>query len=465
MNFKAGGNKMLSKNINRIMIAGTNSGCGKTTITCALLKALKNRGLNVASFKCGPDYIDPMFHSEIIGTSSRNIDLFLCGEKKSKYLLADNSKGFDISIVEGVMGFYDGIGGNSERYSSCDISNRIGIPVILVVDCSGAAMSVVAMIKGYLELFPNRIVGVILNKSSKHMYELYKQMIEEHLLVKVFGFMPKISDAVLESRHLGLVTASEIDALQVKIEILAKAAEENIYIDRIINTAEKTQPLYYEDIKIKKKKPVRIAVARDKAFCFYYEDSLELLRQMGAELLFFSPLKNTELPSGIDGIILGGGYPELYMMELSENVLMLKSIFNAGKAGMPIFAECGGFMYLGKSILSGNKNYKMVSLIDMESEMTDKLQNFGYITIKSLEDTILMKKGESVPAHEFHYSRNNLEKGSLYAKKVNGKAWYTGYSKNNIFAAYPHIHFWSDIHIAENFLDGCFKYRESKINI
>ncbi len=453
---------MASKNLNRIMIAGTNSGCGKTTITCALLKALKNRGLSVASFKCGPDYIDPMFHSEIIGAKSRNIDIFLCGEKTSRYLMAKNSEDSDLSVVEGVMGFYDGIGGKSEIYSSCDISNRMEIPVILVVDCSGAALSVVAMIKGYLELFKNRIVGVILNKTSKHMYELYKQMIEAHLSIKLLGFMPKEAGVKLESRHLGLVTASEVTELKAKTEFLAKIAEENIDIDEIITIARQTQPFYYEGIEIEKKSPVRIAVARDKAFCFYYEDNLELLRQMRAELVFFSPLEDFKLPSDVDGIILGGGYPELYAKALSENILMHESIRDAAKDGMPVFAECGGFMYLGKSISNGSECYPMVSLIDMNCKMTDKLQPFGYVTLIAKEDNLLMDKGQGIPAHEFHYSSSNLKTGSLYAKKNNGRGWCAGYSENNIFAGYPHIHFWSDMHLAGKFLNKCFEYKEKK---
>lgn len=444
------------------MIAGTNSGCGKTTITCALLKALQNRGLDVASFKCGPDYIDPMFHSEIIGAKSRNIDLFLCGEKASKHLFFKNSESCDISVMEGVMGFYDGIGGITETYSSCDISRRMEIPVILVIDCTGAALSVVAMIKGYLELFPNRIVGVILNKTSKQMYESYQQMIGAHLGIKVLGFMPKVPLAALESRHLGLVTAAEVEALQVKIELLAKAAEENIDIDEMLKIAGSALPFYYEEMEMSKKRPVKIAVARDKAFCFYYEDSLELLRQMGAELAFFSPIADSKLPGDMDGMILGGGYPELHAKELSENTLMLDSVRNAGKAGMPIFAECGGFMYLGKSISIGNRQYPMVSLIEMDSEMTDKLQSFGYLTLTAQEDTILMDKGHTIPAHEFHYSSSNLKTGALHAKKNNGRNWMTGYSENNIHAGYPHVHFWSDVKLADKFLSTCLQYRESK---
>ena len=455
---------MERKSINRIMIAGTNSGCGKTTVTCALLKALQIKGENVVSFKCGPDYIDPMFHTEIIGTKSRNIDLFLCDEKSSKYLFVKNSEGSDISIIEGVMGFYDGIGGNTPLYSSCDISNKMQIPVILVVDCTGVALSVVATIKGYLELFPNTIIGVILNKVSKRMYELYKQMIKEHLSIDLLGFMPKEASISLESRHLGLVTAAEVKDLQEKTRLLANLAKENIDIEKILTIAKQAEPIYYEDIKIEKKVALKIAVALDKAFCFYYEDNLELLRQMGAELIFFSPLNDTQLPSDIDGLIIGGGYPELYAKILSQNALMLKSIKTANENGMPIFAECGGFMYLGKSLLIENIRYKMVSLIDMDCEMTDKLKTFGYVTLIAKGDSILMDSGQIIPAHEFHYSQSNLKEGFLQAKKNSGKTWSTGYAKNNVFAGYPHIHFWSDIALAEKFLSKCKEYQKAREN-
>lgn len=456
------GEEMKSKTINRIMIAGTHSGCGKTTVTCALLKALKNRGLNVASFKCGPDYIDPMFHSEIIGAKSRNIDMFLCGENISKYLVAKNSEGMDVSVVEGVMGFYDGIFGTTDKFSSCDISNKMCIPVILVVDCSGASLSVVATIKGYIELFPNRIVGVILNKTSHKMFELYKEMIKTHLSIEVIGFMPKEASVQIKSRHLGLITATEVDELHVKIDALANIANENIDIDRILEIARNADEFYYEDIKIDKKENIKIAIAKDKAFCFYYEDGLELLRKMGAQIEYFSPINDTQLPQNIDGIIFGGGYPELHAKELSNNSKMKEELRRQVESGIPIYAECGGFMYLGKEIIYQSNSYQMASLIDMECEMTTKLQHFGYITLTANEDNILMNKGQSVPAHEFHYSTNNLENGCLKAKKNNGIEWSAGYSKNNIFSGYPHIHFWSDIKIAKRFYDNCLKYKKLK---
>ena len=450
---------MQIKTINRIMIAGTNSGCGKTTVTCAILKSLLNKGLKVAAFKCGPDYIDPMFHSEIVGVKSRNVDLFLCGDNPSKYLVAKNSENFDISVVEGVMGFYDGLSGATIQNSSCDISNKLEIPVILVVNCLGAYLSVAAMIKGYVDFSENNIKAVILNNLSKPLYPLYKKMIEDHLNIKVLGYMPNMPDAALESRHLGLVTAQEVNLLSEKIDLLAKTASETIELAEILKIAAAAPPLQYDEIRIERHASVKIAVARDKAFCFYYQDNLDLLSSFGVELISFSPLEDIKLPESIDGLILGGGYPELYLQKLSENQSMLKSIKDACENGMPVYAECGGYMYLGKSIAAGGVEYPMAGVIDMNSVMTEKLQNFGYVTLAVKQDALFLKTGDNVPAHEFHYSKSDKQIGIFEAKKPNGKSWRAGYCENRVFAGYPHIHFWADIDMAKRFVGKCEEYK------
>ena len=448
---------MQSKKVNRIMIAGTNSGCGKTTITCAILKAIMNMGKTPASFKCGPDYIDPMFHSEVIGTKSRNLDFYLCGEKTAKYLLAKNSEDTDISIVEGVMGFYDGISGNTIEYSSCDISNKLEIPVVLVVNCRGAFMSVVANIKGHLDLFPNKIEAVILNNVSEMMFPSYKEMIESKLDIKVLGFMPKEPKAVIESRHLGLVTAAEMEDLNKRIEILAENVKKYIDLEALFEISERANELEYEELINEKVSSVKIAVAKDKAFCFYYEDSLSLFEDLGADLVSFSPLRDSELPENIDGLILGGGYPELYLEDLSNNKSMLESIKNSYGNGLPIFAECGGYMYLGNEI----EGYKMADVIPMKCEMTKKLQNFGYVTLTAKKDTLLLADNEQIMAHEFHYSLSDNENNSLEAKKRNGKKWEAGYCEKNIFALYPHIHLWGNIKAAKRWIQQCESYKNN----
>lgn len=444
----------------RIMIAGTNSGCGKTTITCAILQALINRKMRVASFKVGPDYIDPMFHSEIIGVKSRNLDMFLCGEEVTRYLFAKNSQDADISIVEGVMGFYDGLGVDSLDYSSCDLSNKTETPVILLVNCTGMSYSIVAMIKGYLEFYANKVVGVILNNTSKGMYEKYKECIEKSLNIQVLGFMPKQKEAVFESRHLGLITAQEIDSLHEKLEQLAKMAEENLELDRIIALANKAAPLNYFDIQIEKLHDVKIAIAWDKAFCFYYEDSLELLRQMGATLIPFSPMKEACLPPDINGLILGGGYPELYLEELQENKTMLESIKIMLNRGLPIYAECGGFMYLGKTITVKEQSYQMVGAIDTHSVLTQKLQNFGYVTLESNEDNLFCEKGQGIRGHEFHYSSSDQNGTAFKAVKKTNKSWEVGFTTTTYYAGYPHMHLWGNLDFAKNFIEKCWDYKQ-----
>ena len=447
-------------NFSRVMIAGTGSGCGKTTVTCAILKALKNRGLNVTSFKCGPDYIDPMFHSEIIGTKSRNLDMFLCGEETTKYLFAENSKGSDISIVEGVMGFYDGLGIKNSKYSSNYISNETNTPVILVVGCKGMALSIAAIIKGYTDFYKNNIKGVIINGASEKMYPIYKEIIESNTGVKTIGFLPKIKEATIESRHLGLVTASEIDSLNHKIDLLGENGERYIDIDGLLEIANEDPLMEYENIEIEKRNPVTIGVAKDKAFCFYYEDSLQLLKKMGAEIVNFSPLEDEKLPEGINGVILGGGYPEVFAEKLSKNESMLHSIKTAITEGMPVYAECGGFMYLGNSIKDESEaEYQMVGAIDMKSELTKRLQNFGYTKLISKKDNLLAEKGWSINAHEFHYSKSSDDGGSFSAVKPStGAERCCIHGSEAIFAGYPHLHLWANVDFAQRYLGKCREY-------
>jgi cobyrinic acid a,c-diamide synthase len=441
------------------MIAGTNSGCGKTTITCAILRALMDKGLKVAAFKCGPDYIDPMFHTEIIGAKSRNLDLFLCGEEATKYLLKKNSEGADISVIEGVMGLYDGLGVDNSKYSSCDLSNRTKTPVILVVNCRGMSYSIVAMIKGYMTFQENQIVGVILNNTSKAMYSRYKESIENHLPIKVLGFMPSQKEAVFESRHLGLVTAEEVTALDEKIAILSEMATENIDLEGLVELAQSAPSLDYPEINVEKQEPVKIAIARDKAFCFYYEDSLELLRQMGATLIPFSPLGDKSLPKEIDGLILGGGYPELYLEKLANNKTLLKSIKEAVANGLPTYGECGGFMYLGKTITLDNVEYDMVGAINTHSAMTKRLQNFGYVNLKANEDNLFCEAGGWINGHEFHYASSDDNGSTFKAIKQTGKTWEGVFGTSSLYAGYPHLHLWGNIDFGKHFLRKCLHYK------
>lgn len=453
-------NRNVEAKIPRVMIVGTGSGCGKTTLTCAILQTLVNDNKPVASFKCGPDYIDPMFHSKVIGAKSRNLDLFMCDKEVVKYLFANNSKDTQISVIEGVMGMYDGLSASSDDCSSNDLALVTDTPQILAVNVKGKSFSVVAEILGYKNFRKNNLKGVVLNHCSKGMYPVYKEMIEKNTDLEVLGYLPKMEQAEIGSRHLGLITADEITDLKQRLAEMAEVAKETLDMDRIVELANEHASFSYQDITIEKttKSPVTIAVARDNAFCFYYEDNLSLLKQLGANIVYFSPLNDEKLPSNIDGILLGGGYPEEYTEQLSDNKTMLCCIKRTVLDGVPTVAECGGFMYLGDTI---NK-VGMVGELAVNSAMTTKLSRFGYITLTANEDNLLCEKGMCIKGHEFHYSDSDNNGRCFTASKKSGKTWECIHSTQTLFAGYPHLHYWGNIEFAKNFIKKCAKYQLGK---
>lgn len=443
--------------IPRIVLAGTNSGCGKTTVTCAVLQALVNRKLKVGAFKCGPDYIDPMFHSRIIGAKSSNLDLFFFQENTLKYLLAKNGTARDISVIEGVMGFYDGMSLTTTTTSTYEVSQVTHSPVVLVVAAKGASLSVLATIQGFLDFCPdNHICGVILNQCTAMTYSVLAKEIETRFAgrVRPFGFLPVIAECSLESRHLGLITAAEVQGLREKLQILATQAEQTIDLDGLLALATAAVPISCEAVKLPcKQEPVRIAVARDNAFCFYYEDSLDVLREIGAELVSFSPLEDQALPQNIQGLYLGGGYPELYAEMLSKNNSMRASVKTALEQGIPCIAECGGFMYLTESIAG----FPMVAFLPGKSFDTGKLTRFGYIRLKANHDTLLCKSGEVICGHEFHYWDSEDSGSSFTAVRTSGKSWNCVHATQQLYAGYPHFHFYSNPDFAVSFYNTCLK--------
>lgn len=442
------------KNAARILIAGTGSGCGKTTVVCAVLQALKNRGCNVASFKCGPDYIDPMFHSEIIGTQSTNIDLFFSEEKQARSLFVKHVA--DLNVIEGVMGFYDGMRMDDTYASGYHIAQTLNAPAILVVNVRGMALSASAVVSGFLNLRkPSGIAGVIFNNATETTYPLLKKSVENECGVRVYGYLPMMKNCALESRHLGLVTAQEIDGLHAKLQALSKQAEKSIDLDGLIELMRNSSPIETAQMRFDKIASVRIAVAKDRAFCFYYRDNLEMLEEMGAEIVCFSPLSDKELPE-CDGLILGGGYPELYARELSENECMRKSIHEAVQNGLPTIAECGGFMYLTQEIAG----FPMVGIVDGGCFNTGKLCRFGYVTLQSERDTLLLAKGESVRAHEFHYWDAEKIGADLCACKPSGKSWRCAYASQTLYAGYPHLYFPSRPEAAKRFINKCLERKK-----
>ena len=450
--------------IPRIVLAGTNSGCGKTTVACAILQALVNRELNVGAFKCGPDYIDPMFHSRIIGAECTNLDLFFFDENTLKYLLAKNGAGRDISVIEGVMGFYDGMGLTTTAASTYEVSLFTESPTVLVVAAKGASLSVMAVIQGFLDFCPNNLIkGVILNQCTASTYSVLAKGIEARFAgrVQLLGFLPTMRECSLESRHLGLITAAEVQGLHEKLNMLASQAERTIDIDGLLALAASAAPVYCEEVNLpKQRETVRIAVARDNAFCFYYEDSLDALREMGVELVPFSPLSDSELPQDIQGMYLGGGYPELYAQRLSENAPMRASVKAALERGVPCIAECGGFMYLTESIAS----YPMVGFIPGKSFDTGKLTRFGYISLKAGHDTLLCTAGGEIRGHEFHHWDSENTGGSFTAVKASGKSWKCVHATETLYAGYPHFHFYSNPDFAVSFYNACLKEKHKNDN-
>ncbi|MCH5204697.1 MAG: cobyrinate a,c-diamide synthase [Oscillospiraceae bacterium] len=443
----------------RIMLCGTNSGCGKTTVAAAILQALLNRGVRAASFKCGPDYIDPMFHSRIIGAQSYNLDRFFCDDDTLKFLFEKHSREADISVIEGVMGFYDG-----GQASSHELSQALNVPAVIVVDCKGMGTSVGAVIKGFLSYkATNNIAGFIFNRLSERLLPETRKICEE-LHTEFLGYIPYCKNAEIQSRHLGLLTADEISDLQTKAQILAEAAEKYVCLDRLIELSNAGHlggfkaPVLTR-IGITKKKPVVIAAAADAAFCFTYRDNMELLEELGCEIRYFSPLSDKKLPENSRGIILCGGYPELYAEQLSENTAMLSEIRERILGGMPTIAECGGFMYLHETLENADgKQFSAVGVIKGRAFKTEKLQRFGYVNLTAKRDNLLCKAGEKIPAHEFHYCESSDAGEDFSAEKTNGEVYSCIHAGENIYAGFPHLYFYANPPIAENFVKKCMEY-------
>ena len=334
----------------------------------------------------GPDYIDPMFHSRVIGTKSRNLDSFFAKEDTLRYLLEKNARDCEISVIEGVMGYYDGLAGISPKASAYDVARITKTPAVLIVNAKGMSLSAAAFVKGFVEYREDsQIRGVILNQISPMMYPRLKQIIEETLPVKVYGYVPVVKDCVLESRHLGLVMPEEIADLHDKLMKLAEILERSVDIDGLLELAEGAEELPVQEplTGYHTQRNVRIALAKDEAFCFFYQDNLELLEEMGAQLIPFSPIHDEKLPENIDGMLFHGGYPELYAKALSENKKMLTSVREAVQAGIPYMAECGGFMYLHQEMedMEGH-SWPMAGVIPGKSWRTPRLTRFGYITLE-----------------------------------------------------------------------------------
>lgn len=450
----------------RILLAAGASGSGKTLLTCGILQALCDRGLRVASFKCGPDYIDPMFHARVIGAKARNLDTFFTDEETTRYLFAKGAKGTDVSVMEGVMGYYDGLGGCSVKASSYDVARVTDTPAVLIVNCRGMSFSLLAYVRGFLEFREDsRIRGVILNQCPEHLYLKLKQLLEAETGVKLYGYVPSVPELQLQSRHLGLVTPDEIAGLKDKLRKLGQTLERTLDIDGLLELA-RTAPGISDDrkharITISETAPV-IAVARDEAFCFLYEENLDLLRELGARLEFFSPLRDRELPEA-DGLLLYGGYPELYARKLSGNRSMRESIRDALARGLPCMAECGGFMYLQEELedMEG-VSHEMVGALPGRSFCTKKLSRFGYITLQPAKEQLLGTELGEIRAHEFHYFDSTACGDAFHAQKpLRPDGWDCIQGSASCIAGFPHLYYYSNPEIAARFLEKCAQRKKT----
>ena len=444
----------------QFLLAAPRSGSGKTTMTCALLMALKRRGCAPCAFKSGPDYIDPMFHRAVLGVESRSLDLFFSAPETVRTLYARGAAGHSAAVCEGAMGFYDGLGGVSDRASAWHLADTLGLPVLLVVEPKGQSLTLAAELKG-LDSFrtPSHIAGILLNNCTARMHALLAPMLEKETGLPVLGFLPKLPEAVIGSRHLGLYTAAEVENLQQKLALLADAAEEHIDWPRLLALCEKEPPA----LPVQPETPparVRIAVAQDEAFCFTYAETLEAFRDAGAEVVFFSPLRDTALPENIGGLYLPGGYPELHARELSENTSLLHEIKRKIESGLPTAAECGGFLYLGQSLTDAEgQSWPMAGVLPGEAKDAGRLVRFGYAALSADSDSMLFRAGESFPIHEFHHWDSTVNGTALAAKKpVGGAAWRCGFVNEHFYAGFPHL-YWAGTPLPQRFAAAAENYR------
>lgn len=447
--------------IPRLLLAAPSSGSGKTTFCCALLRALQLRGFTPAAFKTGPDYIDPMFHETVLGIKGYNLDLFFSTPKEVRSLLVKGCSNASIAVLEGAMGYYDGIAGKTSDASAWQVAVETKTPALLILRPQGSSLTLAAQVQGLLHFRnPHQFAAICLNDCKPSLFALLKPLLEEQTGLPVIGYLPPMPDAAFQSRHLGLVLPGELPKLQESIDRLAHQLLELVDLDHLLEIAASAPPLEEESSFPKPSRQIRIAYAKDPAFCFYYRENLEILKTYGAVLIPFSPLNDPALPEDVSALYLGGGYPELYAKKLSENRSMRTSIKEAHRRKMPILAECGGFQYLQKYMTDDQGiRYPMVGLIDAESVNVHKLSHFGYITLQAIKDTMLCAKGDTIRAHEFHYWQSTQTPSAFWAQKPqSSRGWEAIVAEDRLFAGYPHLYFPSNPLFAARFVDAAERY-------
>jgi cobyrinic acid a,c-diamide synthase len=456
------------------LIAGAASGVGKTTVTLAVTAALRRRGLTVQAFKGGPDFLDTGHHTRISGRTARNLDTWMLSAEANREVLRNASFGADVLLVEGMMGLFDGKDGATESGSTAEIAKLLKLPVVLVLDASKTARSIAAVVMGF-ELFDPELplAGVILNRvAGERHFRMLEAAIKSGCKTPILGWLPRDSAIAIPERHLGLQTAEEGEsgeALEKLIDTLAGLAETHLDLRGLLdlecglNLNPPASP-----IRIRTGEQVRIGVGRDRAFSFYYEDNLDLLREHGATLVSFSPMHDESLPEELDALYLAGGYPELYAADISKNSSMLSAIRDFAASGRPIYAECGGMIFLSRQLTTRDGTiYRMADVLPFDIEMTTKLVDFGYVTVELTNDCLLGNAGTVVRGHSFHYSRIANHSGVVTNYRVqyslSGRNQHEGYRVGNVLASYVHLHFRADPTIARSFVDAVIASRTANL--
>ena len=455
------------------MITAASSGSGKTMITCGLLELFKRKGLNPLACKCGPDYIDGLFHKQVLELEGMNLDSYFEAPEELRDKYSRLSKGH-LPVVEGVMGYFDGLGGSTTRASSWEVAHILDLPAVLVVDARGASVSLAAVIKGFLEFerpMGSQIKAVIFNRMSPMLYPRIRELVERETGIRAAGFVPELDFLKVGSRHLGLVLPEEIAGLREQMNRLGKCLEETIdweFLEELGAEKEERDALEEENTEASCTAAFsfRLGIAMDEAFCFYYQDNLRLLERLGGELVYFSPIHDRSLPEQLDGLILGGGYPELYCEALSLNESMRESVKKAAEGGLPVLGECGGYLYLLEELeAEDGRIWPMTGVLKGKGYKKGKNSRFGYIGVEAEKDRLYLKPGEQIRGHEFHYWDCEVleEEWVMRAKKpVGNRSWPCIRIKNQVMAGFPHFFYPSCPAFAVRFAKACVRYKRKR---
>lgn len=455
------------------MITAASSGSGKTMITCGILELFKRKGLNPLACKCGPDYIDGLFHKQVLELEGMNLDSYFEAPEELRDKYSRLSKGH-LPVVEGVMGYFDGLGGSTTRASSWEVAHILDLPAVLVVDARGASVSLAALIKGFLEFersMGSQIKAVIFNRMSPMLYPRIRELVERETGIRAAGFVPELDFLKVGSRHLGLVLPEEIAGLREQMNRLGKCLEETIdweFLEELGAEKEERDALEEENTEASCTAAFsfRLGIAMDEAFCFYYQDNLRLLERLGGELVYFSPIHDRSLPEQLDGLILGGGYPELYCEALSLNESMRESVKKAAEGGLPVLGECGGYLYLLEELeAEDGRIWPMTGVLKGKGYKKGKNSRFGYIGVEAEKDSLYLKPGEQIRGHEFHYWDCEVleEEWVMRAKKpVGNRSWPCIRIKNQVMAGFPHLFYPSCPAFAVRFAKACVRYKRKR---